>query len=384
MNLPIGRIRRLASVAAAAVLGLLAACGGAASGGAAGGGVAAAASPIRHVFVIVLENKGYAQTFGAGSQAPYLSRTLVAQGALLTQYYGIGHNSLDNYLAMISGQAPNPQTQADCPVFSDWLGTATPDADGQVTGTGCVYPAAVKTVAGQLEAAGFAWRAYMEDMGNDLARDGRATCSHPAINAQDGTQKAAVGDQYATRHNPFMYFHSVIDDQANCDARVVPLSALDADLATAAATPHYVFISPNLCNDGHDDPTCVDSTTAGGLVAADRFLQTWVPKILASEAYRQDGLLIIAFDEASTSDASACCGQPTGPNTPQPGITGPGGGRVGAVLLSPRIRPGTVSDVPYNHYSLLRSVEDLFGLTHLGYAAQQGLAAFGGDIFGTR
>src|SRR2546421_5098281 len=84
--------------------------------------------PIKHVFVIVLENKGYAETFGPGSQAPYLSTQLTAQGQLLTQYYGIGHQSLDNYIAMVSGQAPNSETQSDCQIYTDVApGTAGAD-----------------------------------------------------------------------------------------------------------------------------------------------------------------------------------------------------------------------------------------------------------------
>ena len=340
-----------------------------------------AAKQIGHVFVIVLENKGYTQTFGAGSQAPYLANTLTAQGALLTQYYGTGHNSNDNYLTMISGQAPNVQTQADCQVYTDWLGTTTPDANGQVTGSGCVYPPAVLTVANQLAAKGLAWRGYMEDMGNDLTRDGSATCAHPALNAKDGTQTATATVGYATRHNPFVYFHAIIDNAADCNSHVVRLDTLATDLASAANTPAFSFIVPNLCNDGHDDPTCADGKTAGGLPAIDRFLRAWVPQITNSPAFRKDGLLIITFDEADTNDSTACCGEPTGPNTPAPGLTGPGGGRIGAVLLSPAIQPGTVSNTPYNHYSMLKSVEDIFALTHLGYAGMAGLQGFGADVY---
>ncbi len=69
------------------------------------------------------------------------------------------------------------------------------------------------------------------------------------------------------------------------------------------------------------------------------------------------------------------------PTRASPGITGPGGGRVGAVLISKFIRPGSVNDTPYNHYSLLRSIEDLFRLNHLGYAGQTGLVAFGSDVY---
>jgi hypothetical protein len=118
-------------------------------------------------------------------------------------------------------------------------------------------------------------------------------------------------------------------------------------------------------------------------VSANAFLKTWIPKILASRAYRDDGLVIVTFDEAENHDASACCGEQQGPNTPNNGgpTPGAGGGRIGAVLLSRYIKPGTVSKQQYNHYSMLRSLEDLFGLAHLGYAGASGLRPFGADIF---
>src|SRR3954447_23156530 len=86
--------------------------------------------PIKHVFVIVLENKGFSETFGAGSQAPYLSKTLTAQGQLLANYYAIAHLSLPNYIAMVSGQAPNPVTQSDCQFYMDVV-PGSVGADGQ-------------------------------------------------------------------------------------------------------------------------------------------------------------------------------------------------------------------------------------------------------------
>src|SRR5919201_2432345 len=105
---------------------------------------------IKHYFVIVLENKNFEETFGKDSKAPYLAKTLRAKGAFLSQYYAIGHLSLDNYIAMVSGQAPNPQTQADCLFFTDFF-PGTPAADGQVVGQGCVYTTpTVQTVAKQL------------------------------------------------------------------------------------------------------------------------------------------------------------------------------------------------------------------------------------------
>jgi hypothetical protein len=327
--------------------------------------------------VIVLENKGYDVTFGNDSPAPYLSKELTARGQLLTQYFGTSHASLGNYITMISGQAPNPDTQADCNSGFKNVTPGTVAADGQALGVGCVYPAEVKTVADQLEAKGLTWKGYMQDMGNTPGQP--QTCRHPAIGANDDTQGARKGDQYATRHNPFVYFHSIIDSPT-CAKNDVPLDRMPADLETIATTPNFAFITPSLCDDGHDAP-CVDGRP-GGLVSADAFLKEWVPKIENSPAFRESGMLIVTFDEADgESHAEACCNEPTGPNTPMPGIFGPGGGKVGAVVISPWVKPGTKNETPYNHYSFLRSVEDLYGLGHLGYAAQAGLKAFGDDVY---
>jgi hypothetical protein len=333
----------------------------------------AAPPPIKHVFVITLENKGYDETFGPASPAPYLSHDLPAMGQLLTQYYGIGHASLDNYIAMVSGQAPNIVTQADCPFYFNVVPGISAPANGQVIGQGCVYPSKVKTVANQLETAGLTWKGYMEDMGT--------TCRHPALNSRDNTQQARVGDQYAARHNPFVYFHSIID-APSCAQNDVPLDRLDSDLAAASSTPNYAFITPNLCHDGHDQP-CVDGQP-GGLVSADQFLRTWVPKIMGSPAWAEGSLLVVTFDEAESGDATACCGEQPGYNTPNPGGTtpGPGGGRTGTVLIGQHVQPGSVNATPYNHYSLLKSTEDIFALPYLGYAGQAGLQAFGSDVYG--
>jgi phosphatidylinositol-3-phosphatase len=341
--------------------------------------------PIRHVFVLVLENESFQRTFGDSSPAPYLARTLVSQGVLVRNYYGIGHASLDNYVAMVSGQAPNEATQADCKDFTEFrLSQPQLDAHRQALGTGCVYPRMVTNIGDQLEAAKLTWRGYMGDLGNDSTKEARA-CGHPAIGTRDPTPKRSALDQYATKHNPFFYFHTLIDDPVRCAAHVVNLNQLSADLATVGATPSYVFITPNLCDDGHDQP-CVDHSP-GGLVQADRFLTHWVPLITGSPAFKADGVLLITFDEASgTADASeACCNeQPLAGQAHPPGYDGPGGGRVGAVVLSRFVLPGTVSVVPYNHYSMLRWVEDVFGLKHLGYAAEPELATFGADVFRAR
>lgn len=363
---------------------------------------------IKHVFVIVLENEGFDVTFGPTSKAPFLSQTLTSQGVLLSQYYGTGHVSLDNYVAMMSGQAATPQTRNDCTTYADFILTGmTPD--GQAIGTGCVYPATIKTLPDQLTAIGKTWRGYMGDMGNDPTRES-ATCGHPALNTIDHTQSAEapsasvpLGDQYASRHDPFVYFHSIIDSP-DCNKNVVNLTQLPQDLAHEETTPNFVFITPNLCDDGHDAP-CKNGQP-GGLVSADAFLQKWIPLIQASRAYQEDGLIIINFDESGlTVQASAngqlsitapglfCCNEQPGPNlaafpqttniTPTVSLTfqSYGGDRTGAVLLSRFLKPGTVSNTPFNHYSLLKSLEDIFDTDeYLGYAAQPGLVGFFGCV----
>ncbi len=362
---------------------------------------------IKHVFVIVLENEGYDTTFGSASKAPYLSKTLPTEGVLLTQYYGTGHASLDNYIAMISGQAATNETRNDCQTFADFTLTGI-TADGQAIGSGCVYPANILTIADQLNAVHKTWRAYMGDMGNDLSRES-ATCGHPALNTIDHTQIAEapsgsvpLGDQYATRHNPFAYFHSIIDSP-ECGSHVVNLNQLATDLKARSTTPDFVFITPNLCDDGHDGP-CVTGQP-GGLVSADAFLQKWVPLIQQSAAYRQDGLLVITFDEGGYTlgktesggtlidfVGQSCCSEQPGPNLgsfPQTSAIGAytltfgsyGGDRTGAVLLSPFLKPGTVSNTPFNHYSLLKTLEEVFKTDgYLGYAGQPGLVSFFGCV----
>jgi hypothetical protein len=362
--------------------------------------------PIHHVFVIVLENEGFDTTFGPQSKAPYLSQTLTSQGVLLNQYYGTGHASLDNYISMISGQGATPDTRNDCQTYSDFVQTGLTQ-DGQAIGHGCVYPDSIKTIADQLDDAHKTWRAYMGDMGNDPSRES-ATCGHPVLNTTDLTQTAEgprtglpAGDQYATRHDPFMYFHSIVDSP-KC-GNVVNLNTLAQDLKSEWTTPNLVFVTPNLCDDGHDAP-CMTGAP-GGLVSADAFLQKWVPQIMASPAYREDGLLVITFDEGGLSitpnpaggfqivaPGLFCCNEQPGPNLapfPQSSTIGSftltfqsyGGDRTGAVLLSRFLKPGTVAFTPFNHYSLLKTIEDIFDTDgHLGYAGAPGLLGFFGSV----
>ena len=415
---------------------------------------------IEHIMVIDIENEDEEATFGSESPARWLNETLVPSGELLENYYAIGHVSADNYIAQVSGQAPNEVSGSDC--ISDFKtfagsfedvtpGTMDPDQKtypGQVDGKGCVYPTSVKTIGDQLDEmyppnpwTGVAqWRQYAEDMGNTPSRDhgepdplGGTDCAHPAIGEVDVTNSATEADQYADRHNPFIYFHSVIDDKKLCDANVVPLGSvkvgagphgsdafsghLAQDLAHEWTTPRFAFVTPNLCNDGHDAKCAglnVEGTHEGGLVGADAWLKHWVPMIMASPAYRSGKMLIvITSDEAGSittaAGAAACCNERPGPSWAWPGYAAilalfgvpkpteagqyPGGGKIGALLLNPRwITPGSVDTTPYNHYSALRSYENLLGITrggadghgHLGFAAQEGLQPFGRDVFDPR
>ena len=337
------------------------------------------AAKITHVFVINLENENYDSSWGPSSPATYLNNTLRPRGQLLTQYFGIGHASLDNYLAQISGQAPNPQTQADCPNFSDFVSTGV-GAYQQELGQGCVFPKSVQTIGDQLSGTGKTWKAYQQDIANSATEP--TTCRHPPIGKVDPTLIPTKTDMYATRHDPWVYFHSIIDSPT-CNALVVGLDTFTTDLAAAATTPNLSYITPNVCDDGHDAP-CKDGRP-GGLTSADQFLQEWVPKILASPAYKQGGMLVITFDEAEVGgdhgDSTACCKTPPSPNSAMPGISGPGGGRVGALVISVQTKAGSTNATPYNHYALLCSLENVWGLEHLGFAGAPGLKCFGTDVY---
>ena len=317
--------------------------------------VAGAVPPIRHVFLIVLENKSYPETWGPDPGAPYLGTTLKAKGNLLSQYYATSHESLGNYIAMVSGQPANPVTQADC--VGDYENVTHPT----------------------VEAAGLTWKGYMEAMARP--------CQHPVLGQADPNVVASATSLYATRHNPFVYFQAVTGS-ANCTTDDVPLTQLGPDLAETSTTPNFSIITPNLCDDGHD-ATCAAGGPAG-YAGINTFLETWVPKILDAPAFKKNGLLLITFDEAEASgtleDDTACCDEPpsisaSGTQTGMPGVGGPGGGRIGMLAISPFIAPGSTTATPYNHFSMLRSLEDIFGLPHLGEAAAAGLAAFGPDVY---
>jgi hypothetical protein len=350
--------------------------------------------PVRHVFVIVLENHEFGDTFGLQGQllAPYLNRTLVPAGQLLTQYYGVAHSSAANYIAMVSGQPPTPSGQDDCP---DVNGTQDPKpvppaADPPYNlahGDGCLYPENFKTIGDQLSGAGFTWKSYNQDMPS------------PCYLKSSYRKPGALGD-YRRKHSPFVLFESIRQSDL-CSQDVVDLPSPDElrqTLSSEATAPNFSYIVPNQCEDGHDlctspapgligaDPVTADELE---LTQVDGFLQRYVPAIVESPVFKKDGLLVVTFDEAVEN--LACCNEQPGAATDDPGnqagIPGRGGGNTGAVLISPFITPGASDPVHqlnptgYNHYSLLRSIEDIFGLGHLGYAAPPDLVPFGSDVY---
>jgi hypothetical protein len=353
----------------------------------ASGAPAAKLPAIKHVFVIMLSDQPYAATFGPASPAPYLSHTLEKRGALLARYYAVAHEQLANGIALFSGQGPTPATSANCPVYAD-VSPGTVGDEGQVDGDGCVYPATAPTLAGQLEVKRLTWRAYVQ--GIDESPGAGPACAHPALGQPDPSASQPAWQQYATFRNPLVYFQGVVESPS-CAKDDVGLSALSGDLSDSERTPNLSYIVPDRCHDASPGPCPGDGP--GGLPAADGLLGQIVPKILASAAYEHGGLLVITSDEAPSSgefaDSSSCCGQPRFPNLPPAtgvaaSLPPEGGGQVGALLLSPLIKPHTISQEPYNHYSLLRTIEDLFGLEHLGYAAGAHVSSLEPSLFAAK
>ncbi len=382
-----------------------------------GGSGAPALPPIKHVFLIVLSDQGFDEAFGPGAPATYLSKTLVSQGELLDDYYAVSGGELANEVALISGQGPTVQTAEDCPLYTD-ITPGTVGAAGQVLGSGCVYPSHTDTLAEQLSAEGLTWGAYIEGIGEGAAQP--STCPHPALGGADGNHVPIPADPYVTWRDPFAYFESVTDNPS-CASSIVGIGQLARSLKAVKNTPALSYIVPDRCHDGSEEP-CAPGQPSG-LAATDSFLSTVVPDIESSPAYRTGGLIAITFDQAPQSgpaaDTSGCCMTSAFPNLPTdapsattttgaagatsttaaPGATGTtgeagttstgtgsttptGGGRVGLLLISKYTKPGSISITgEYNDFSLLASIEDLFGLSHLGYAGSTGLLVFNKSVY---
>jgi phospholipase C len=263
------------------------------------------------VFTILLENHDYNEVVGSAN-APYINSLIAAYG-LATNYMDSGsHPSLPNYLYLISGSTQYTS-----------LGLLEYDPTPLVSlGT---FPVSADNLGNQLTTANIPWRSYQESMGT--------ACT------------LASAGNFACRHDPFLYFDD-IQNGANglCAKTNVDYTQFAADLA--ANTYRYLWITPNLLDDGHDPTT--DPVT--GLKQTDAWLSTEVPKILASNAWKDHGVLFITWDEAE-------------------GRNGDSSDQVPMIIVTPGIKsPGYTSSVAYTHASYLATVEDIFGLPRLGAA----------------
>jgi phosphatidylinositol-3-phosphatase len=332
---------------------------------------------IKHVFLVVLGENGYEESFGETSQAPYLSKTLPEQGEVMTNYYATSTGKLANWAALLSGQGPTQQLVAECvpteqvPIATDIVpGTLSPE--GQVEGDGCYYPATVKTLPGQFAEKKLQYRAYQ--------------------------QEAVLGvPEELSCIRPLGLFHQLWD-KPECAESFAPISQLAQDLKDPEKAPAFSLILPNACHAGMVEPVegCEPGAPAApaGPAAAESFLREVVPQIVKSKAYEDNGLLLITSAEAPkvgpAPDTRACCATPAYPNLPplpEEAPTGPtkatgGGGNVGLLLLSKFVKPGTKNESTYaNHFTLLRTLEELFEFEPLGYAAEETLLPFDSTVF---
>ena len=301
-----------------------------------------------HVVVLVLENESATNTWGPASVAHYLN-SLVPRGVFASQYFATGHASLDNYIAMVSGQPDQPLTASDCIPVNLWL-----CEQGQsLMSNG-------RNLADQLEAKGITWKGYMDGAPSPCFHADYSPTALPPDPYQGDSQKPPAKD-YADRHNPFIYFKDIIENDARCRAHVRPFTDMARDIGRNAL-PAFSFITPDSCHDGHDDPC--SNGQPGGLVSADKWLSQNLPSLI-DYLWAHHGLLLITSDESGSSDLAGCCSG---------GLLGllPGfGGRVGLLALSPDITRGRTVTTSYDHMSLLRTIEDSFGITeYLNNAAR--------------
>lgn len=302
----------------------------------------------RHVVVLVLENESEEATFSGHTYV----NGLRSGGVFLPNYYGTGHASLDNYVAMVSGQPSNGLTNSDCLPSNLYLCAQS------------TTPLGGRHLGDQLDAAGVSWKSYMDGTTRPCAHEAYSPSSPVPDPYQGNGNKPntdGAGPDYADRHNPFVTFPDFVGDPARCAAHQRPFTELAGDI-THDRVPRFAFITPDTCHDGHDDPC--SGGQPGGLKSANRWLSRQLPSVLAYLAHH-DGLLILISDEGgipATQPQDASCSSCA---------SGGAGGRTGAVLLSPRLPRGTTVGTGYDHDSLLRTIEDSFGITeHLNLAAQ--------------
>lgn len=296
------------------------------------------AGPVKHVFLVSLASPGYEAAFGATSQMPYLAGELRPQGVLLTNYSLLDTAPLPNGFATISGQPPTEASRAGCTEAEE-----------------CLYDVETLTLPDQLVGARYSWHGYFEGMTDGEGKPDNCVQPDPAAPG------AETPTGYSPSLNPFVFFHTLLD-LGDCNENDVPFDNLAGDLKNTEATANFSYLAPSLCNAGFRGK-CPEGT-ADGAAAADAFLARVLPEILASPAYKADGLVIVSFGAADPAPPADSAAAPEDPK------------KVGALLLSPLLAPGGTDGAQYNPYSLLRSVEDLFALEPLGMAGGDKVRSF--------
>jgi hypothetical protein len=276
---------------------------------------------VKHVWIVALTGHRMDEALANSSPMPYLSGTLRPKGLLLSGYKPNLPGGLANLIAMISGQRPTAEQRGNCPTYNDV------DVEAR---TGCVFAKDVDTLPGQLTAVGKTWRAYVEDSDAGQPPD---TCRHPV---PGGPLEPVMA------RNPLLFFHSIIDTP-DCAANTAGMSRLLPDTEDAESAPTLSLVVPNACHDGADQP-CAPGAPAGA-TAADGWLKQQLDPLLASKAYKDDGMVVVTFD--------------TGPDFKKP---------LGALVISDAVEAGGTDDGDYRPANLLRTFEDLFELDPLGRA----------------
>jgi hypothetical protein len=382
---------------------------------------------VKHAWLIVLGENSYESTYSAtptsgATTAPYLTRTLTSKGLLIPNYYGVTGGVLANEIAMLSGQGPTLETAANCPNFTTIFPATVSETAEQVEGAGCAYPNTVESLPTQLEEKELSWRAYVEDMENGGAVGQPWRCRKPTAGVAD--PPAGPGDQYLNWRNPVVYFNAIAESD-ECEKHDVGFEILTKDLKAKKKTPALSLIFPNACHAG-GETECEPGAPAGAVGAA-QLLKTLVPAIMHSPAYEEGGGLIMitsaqAPQAGAHPDPSACCLAPTYPNLPlvanavtpatttpsttttgtsatessttEPEEEGPakyteesvlttgGGGKVGLLIISPLVLAGSVEETEYaNHFTLLKTLETMFGVEPLGYAAGEEVPTLSPELF---
>jgi hypothetical protein len=331
---------------------------------------------LKHVYTIMMENHALAQIIGDTADAPNMNMLASTYGQA-TQYYGVTHPSLPNYLAAISGDFQgifddcNAGADITCEV-EEFIpnsddGTANALMTSQQSDNASMIPHwfSGRTIVDQLEEKGLTWVAYM----GDLIATGDTNGGAPIIPAADGGAPDVL-NLYAQKHNPFEYFQS-IRTNTNRMQKIVPYTNFGKDIA-GSTMPNYVWISPDQCSDMHgvhaDTAAYADAGFCTGATAdsdmspdiikfGDAFVGDLVKKIMAGPTWNEGSAIIIVFDEDDYVRNDGCCGSPTGMDG---GYLG--GALVPAIVVSSLNPHPTKLMDPFNHYSMLATLQNIWGL----------------------